>query len=83
MMGYGDNYNGCPGAAYMGEDGWNNQGQQKFLEDTASIRRELNSKHFEYSEIMRNPETNRETLASLEREIVDLKKQPREKAEQY
>jgi hypothetical protein len=47
---------------------------QKFLDETADLRKELYDKRFEYYEANRNPKTTVETLTKLEREIFDLQK---------
>ncbi len=77
--GYGD----CPGAAWFGQDGWNSKPHQKFLEDTVGIRKEINDKQFEYMEARRNPNTNREELSALEKDMIDIRTKLQEKAEQY
>ncbi len=66
--------------------GWTNKGytpsqdDQKFLDETAAIRKDLHSKRFEYFEAQRDPATTGETLAKLEKEIVALQDQVRNKA---
>jgi len=80
--GYGSGYGNCPGASYFGQDGWNSEPHQKFLEDTVGLRKELNDKRFEYAEAQRNPETTREQLAAIEKEVIDIRTQLQEKAEQ-
>ena len=82
MGGYSGGYGDCPGAAYFGPDGWNSESHQKFLEDTVGLRKELNDKGFEYAEAQRNPNTNREQLASIEKEIIDIRTKLQEQAEQ-
>ena len=82
MMGYGGGYGDCPGAAYFGPDGWNRESQQKFLEDTVGLRKELNDKWFEYSEAQRNPNTTQEQLAAIEKQVIDIRTKLQEKAEQ-
>lgn len=83
MMGsYGGGYGDCPGANYFGKDGWNSEPHQKFLEDTVGLRKELNDKGFEYKEAQRNPNTTREQLASIEKEVIDIRTKLQEKAEQ-
>jgi mono/diheme cytochrome c family protein len=47
---------------------------QKFLDDTANLRKELYDKRFEYSEAYRNPKTTPEMIVKLEREILELQK---------
>ena len=82
MGGYGGGYGDCPGAAYFGENGWNSEVHQKFLEETAVLRKELNDKRFEYAEARRNPNTTMEQLASIEKEVIDIRTKLQEKAEQ-
>ena len=47
---------------------------QKFLDETAGLRKEFHDKRFEYSEAYRNPKTTPETIVKLEREILDLRR---------
>ena len=82
MGGYGGENGDCPGAAYFGQDGWNSEPHQKFLEDTVGLRKELNDKAFEYTEAQRNPNTTREQLAAIEKEVIDIRTKLQEKAEQ-
>ena len=79
----GGNFGSCPCGAWFGQNYQSNDAYQKFIEDTVDLRKELNSKQFEYSEMMRNPNANREEIGSLEREIIDLQQQLQEKASQY
>lgn len=46
---------------------------QKFMDETAGLRKELHLKKFEYSEALRNPKTDPETISKLEKEIQELK----------
>lgn len=82
MGGYGGGYGDCPGAGSFGNNGWNSESQQKFLENTVSLRRDLNDKAFEYREALRNPGTTREQLASIEKEVIDIRTKLQEQAEQ-
>lgn len=75
------NYYDCPGAASIGQGGWNSETQQKFLEETVGLRKEMNDKRFDYMEAQRNPNTSREQLAEIEKEIIDLRTQLSAKAE--
>jgi hypothetical protein len=77
--GYGD----CPGAAWFGQDGWNSESHQKFLEDTVGLRKEMNNKQFEYMEARRNSNTTPEQFSALEKEVIDIRTKLQEKAEQY
>ena len=53
---------------------------QKFLEETADLRKDLHNKKFEYFEARRNPETSDETVKKLEKEMYELQTKIREKA---
>jgi mono/diheme cytochrome c family protein len=68
MMGGGMMGRGMMGGYYQSEE------CQKFLDETAGLRKELYNKRFEYSEAYRNPKTTAETIVQLEREIYDLQK---------
>ncbi len=83
MSGYGGGYADCPGAASFGKDGWNSESQQKFLEETVGLRKELNDKRFDFIEAQRNPNTTREQLATLEKELIDIRTKLQDKADQY
>ncbi len=81
MMGYGG-YS-CPGYGWnRGQNGWNNERTQKFLNDTVQLRKQLNDKEFMYREALRNPNTTRENLAKIEKDIIDLRTQIYNKAQQ-
>ena len=78
--GWGGNY-AYPGYGYhmMGPGygghmiGWRGGGyNQKYLDETADARKELNTKKFEYFEAIRNPKTDTETVTKLEKEIGEL-----------
>ncbi len=86
MMGPGTregNFGSCPCGAWFGQNYQNNDAYHKFMDDTVDLRKELNSKRFEYTEMMRNPNTSREEIASLEKEIFNLQQQLQDKARQY
>jgi uncharacterized protein (DUF342 family) len=51
----------------------NQEEYQKFLDETASLRKKLHNKKFDYSEAIRNPDTTRATMLNIEKEILDLK----------
>ncbi len=69
MMGqaYGGHMMGGYGSGY-GTD-------QKFLDETTDLRKELHNKRFEYSEAARDPKTDTDALAGLEKEIYELQAQ--------
>jgi hypothetical protein len=68
MMGGGMMGGGMMGGYYQSEK------CQKFLDETAELRKELYNKRVEYSEAYRNPKITAETIVQLEREIYDLQK---------
>jgi hypothetical protein len=55
---------------------------QKFFDQNAGLRKELNDKRFDYFEAMRNPKTTGESLAKIEKEIRDLQEKIYAKAPQ-
>jgi hypothetical protein len=73
--GYGPGYGRGRGQGY-------NQSEecQKFFDDTAKLRKELQSKRFDYFEAYRNPNTKPDTLAKLDREIRALQEKIYEEA---
>lgn len=84
--GYGNGY-ACPGygnGGYRGgwNNSWNNPNSQKFLDDTVQLRKQLNDKRFEYQEALRNPNTTREQLAKIEKDMIDLQAKISDKAQQ-
>jgi len=89
MDGYGCNggYNYGSNADGFGpngrQNGWNNANNQKFLDETVQLRREMNDKRFEYHESLRDPKITRAQLAVLEKAIIDLRYKIAEKADQY
>ncbi len=82
-----DSFIPCPGYYKMG---YGHHGQmigekargydQKFLDETAGLRKELHTKKFEYFEAIRNPKTDPETISNLEKEIRELKSKIRANA---
>ena len=86
--GYGGGYGMGPGmmggyGGYGMGPGWGydqSEECQKFLDDTAKLRKEIHGKRFEYFEAYRNPDTKSETLAKLDREIRALQEKIYEKA---
>jgi len=92
MMGYGMGpgmmgYGGCGmmGRGMMGYGmgqgmtGYGAKEYQAFLDDTVDLRRKLHNKKFEYFEASRNPDTKRETVTKLEKEIWELQREIYEK----
>ena len=87
MMGPGmrGHMGGMMGPGMMGYGGYGSQDYdpeafQKYLDDTADLRKKLHNKKFEYFETVRKPDANRETVMKLEKEILDLKWEIYEKA---
>ncbi len=91
--GWGGNSGGHMGSGYgghmMGQGsgghmmGWGGRGSgpdQKFLEETTELRREMHNKRFEYFEVSRNSNTTRGDLAKLETEIGELQEKLYEKS---
>ncbi len=81
----GGNYGGyanCPGAAGFEQNNWNGEKQQKFLDETAGLRKEMHDKRFEYMEAQRNPKMTRAELMAMEKEMLELQEKIHEKAEQ-
>ncbi len=75
--GYGEGHMMGPGySGHMGS--WTGQGygteptDQKFLNETADLRKDLNDKKFEYFEAQRDPKSTNITLAKLEKKIYEL-----------
>ena len=66
-QGYGGHMRG-----WTGSGNTPTQTDQKFLDETATIRKDLHNKKFEYFEAQRNSDTKVETLAQLEKEISEL-----------
>jgi hypothetical protein len=52
--------------------GWKGGYDQKFLDETVDLRRELHNKKFEYFEAARKSETDPEAITNLEKEIQSL-----------
>ena len=76
-----DGYN-HPGAAGFGRNGWTSEQNQKFLDDTVELRKEMHNKRFEYREALRNPKTTRQQLSKIEKEMIDLRDKIYDKAPQ-
>lgn len=75
MMGLGRGYG-------YGPQGYDPKEYQKFLDETTKLRKELHSKRFEYFEALRNPDTKRDTITNLEKEIGEIQKKIYDKAPQ-
>lgn len=66
---------GYGGQMYEGSGGYD----QKFLDETADLRKELHNKKFEYFEALRNPETDTDKITKLEKEIREIQEKLYEK----
>ncbi|MEW6410333.1 MAG: hypothetical protein AB1488_09540 [Nitrospirota bacterium] len=71
-MGYGSGYTTTTSPEY-----------QKFLDETATLRKELNSKRFELRELYRQRTPDTAKITALQKEIVDLEGKIQEKAEKF
>ncbi len=90
MMGGHGKMGGCGmGSGMMGGHGMghgmmggcaHDEEQQKFLDETADLRKELHGKKFDYFEALRKSDTKPETISKLIVEIRELQKKIYEKA---
>jgi hypothetical protein len=78
MMGPG--YGGHMMGAMMGTYGTGTRGDQKFFDETASLRKQLHEKRFDYFEASRDPKTPPGVIEKLEKDIFELQSKIREKA---
>lgn len=70
-------YGACEGnGACGGPYGYDN----KFLDETSDLRKELHAKKFEYMEAVRDPKADDKKIAKLEKEIDELQDKIHEKA---
>jgi hypothetical protein len=51
------------------------ENQQKFLDATKEMRKEMNSMRFDHMEAMRNPKTTPEDLTVMEQKMLDTRKE--------
>lgn len=79
-MGRGMMGGGMMGHGMMGYGSSQSEECQKFFDENAGLRKELNNKRFEYQEAMRNPKTTSETIGKLAKELHELYQKIREKA---
>jgi hypothetical protein len=59
--------------------GYDAKTYQKHLDDTVNLRKDLHNKKFEYSEALRKPDTKRETILNIQKEMQELQKKIYEK----
>jgi hypothetical protein len=81
MRGYGG-YGMGPGMMWGGGNYNQSEQCQKFMDETAGMRKDLHNKRYEYFEAVRNPKTTPETAAKLEKELRELQGKIYEKAPQ-
>lgn len=73
MMGRGAGYD-CPGGAnWSGSNSGDQAANQKYLDETVELRKQMHDLRFSYMEAYRNPSTTRETLIDLERQMLELR----------
>lgn len=91
MMGYGMGPGmmgggmGMMGGGMMGQGmmgNYDDEKQQKFLDETVGLRKKIHDKKFEYFEAARDPKATRESLMKKEKEIYDLNQQLQEKSKE-
>lgn len=58
--------------APMGPGMWSGL-QQKFLDQTVDLRKQMMEKRFEYMEALRKPDTKTQDLAAIEKDMLDLR----------
>ena len=68
------------GGHMMARGGEKFEDNQKFLDETRDLRRDLHNKRFEYMELTRNSDTSGDALEKLEKEIFALEDSIQEKA---
>jgi len=72
-----------PGMGYgwgRGMWGYNPDEYKKYMDETAGLRKKLHEKYFDYFEAVRNPDTKRDDIMKLEKEMRDLQEKIYEKA---
>jgi hypothetical protein len=57
--------------------------QQKFMDATKEMRREMHNMHFDHMEAMRDPKTALKDLAAMEQKMLDLRKKMMDTAQKY
>ena len=72
MMGHHKMMHGSGSSRMMGEV--SSEEQQKFLNNTVDLRKQLMMKRFDYSEALRNPETKPEAFKKIEKDMWELQK---------
>ena len=72
MMGHHQTMHGSGSTGMMGEV--SSEEQQKFLNDTVDLRKQLMMKRFDYHEASRNPETKPDVFKKIEKDMWELQK---------
>ena len=73
MMGHHQMMHGPGSSGMVGE--FSSEEQQKFLNNTVDLRKQLMMKKFDYHEASRNPETKPEVFKKIEKDMWELQKQ--------
>jgi len=81
MMGHGMMGGGMMGGGMM--KNMSAENQQKFLDTTKEMRKEMNNMRFEHMEAMRSPKTTLEDLSTMEQKMLDFRKEMMKKAESF
>lgn len=59
------------------------ENQEKFMDATKDMRKEMHMKRFEHMEAMRNPKTTLEELSTMEQKMLDSRKEMMKKAKTF
>lgn len=81
MMGNGG-YNTCPGANWSGQTPLTDEDYQKYMDQTAEMRKQMHDLRFKYMEAYRKPDTTQKNLMQIEQEMNDLRSKMFEISEQ-
>jgi hypothetical protein len=81
MMGQGMMGGGMMGGGMM--KNMSTENQQKFMDATKEMRKEMHMMRFEDMDAMRNPKTTLEELATMEQKMLDTRKELMKKAETF
>ena len=80
MMGQGYGNHMMGNGQMMGQMGSGGQQDQKFLDETADLRKELHNKKFEYFEEVRSNDSKPEMISKMEKDIFDIQQKIRDKS---
>ena len=59
------------------------ENQQKFMDATKEMRKEMHMKRFEHMEAMRNPKTTMQELSAMEQKMLDSRQEMMKKAKTF